>query len=169
MIDNDILTQVRVSLDEFDTQHLEVSTRRAYRIARARGDSTVAHRLMLELNFSAPAVDRSRTVMTIHEGTDHDTLKQKHRAVTEEWIASRRLGQAGQESADPKLLVGSVAEMRAQLENLERQHERAVTTEDWNSVNLLFPAILERRELMEPDPPLDLRVSSRHGEAISVE
>ena len=130
-------------------QHLEISTRRAYRIARARGDSTVAHRLMLELSFSAPAADRWRTVAAIHEEDDHDTVKKKDRVLAEEWIASRRLGRSGRESGDPKLLVGSVAEMQAQLENLERRHERAFTKEDWNSVNLLFPAILERRELIE--------------------
>ena len=131
-------------------QHLEVSTRRAYRIARARGDSTVAHRLMLELNFGAPAVDRWRAVAAIHEADDPDTLKKAHEAAGEEWIASRMLSQTRREADDSALLLStSVSEMRAELENLERQYEHAVTREDWKTLNILFPGIVERREIME--------------------
>ncbi len=149
-MDDSILIQVRVALDEFEIQHLEVSTRRAYRIARARGDSRVAHRLLLELSFGAPAGDRWRTVAAIHEEDDPEILKKAHSAVGEEWIASRRLSQSEKESDDsPNLLACSVPEMRAQLENLERQYERAAAKEDWESLNILLPGVIERREIME--------------------
>ena len=86
----------------------------------------------------------------IHEENDPETLRKEHSAVVEEWIASRSLRHSEKESDDsPNVLASSVSEMRAQLEHLERQHEGAAAREDWESLNVLFPGVLERREIME--------------------
>ena len=149
MTDNNLLAQVRVALDEFDVQHLEVSTRRAYRVARARGDSSVAHRLMLELSFSAPAVDRWRALAAIYDEDDPGALKKASDEPTEEWLTSRRPSRSPTDSGKSKVLVGSVAEMRTQLKTLEAQYDRAIAMEEWENVNLLLTGVIDRQEVME--------------------
>ena len=150
MNDDSTLSLVRKALDEFEAEPLEVSARRAYRIARLQGDSAVAHRLTFDLNFGAPAEDRMQTMSAIHGEEDSNDLRSKHNELLEQWIAIRTPWRSRKENDDTaKVHGGSIVELRTSLEFLEAQYQNALAGDDWESANLLDDAVRDRREILE--------------------
>ena len=89
MPDNDAFPQVREALDQFDSVPLEVSARRAYRIARSREDHESAHRLLLILRDSDASQDYRQSRAAIYEGMDDTVAEQLARHCEREDIRRR--------------------------------------------------------------------------------
>ena len=150
MNDDSTLSLVRKALDEFEEAPLEVSARRAYRVARLQGDSAVAHRLTLEFSFGAPSEDRLQTIGAIHGESDSNTLRNKHNETIEQWITTRTPWRSRKKDDDtPTVLSGSIMEMRTSLESLEAQHKDALARSDWEVLSLLDDGVRDRREIFE--------------------
>lgn len=152
----DVLAHVRAALDEFDEQPLEVSARRAFRIARARGDAEAAHRLMLELRFGTGDADTWWTREAIHGESDRGVLARVSRPIVDAWMDGRQPSKAGHNQpsppADPgeaQILVGSIVEMQFQLDYLQQLFESEVSEGNWEQVSPLYSGVLDRKEIME--------------------
>ena len=143
-------SQVRLALDEFEVDELDVSARRAYRIARSRGDSEVAHRLMLELSSAMPLKDSLMVAATIHGEEDYETLRTFHDQCVEDHIVMRTPRRArGRADDEPVVFSGSLFEMRLNLEELEQSYEFARSREHWEGLTTLMDPIADRREVMQ--------------------
>ncbi len=150
MNSGDLLKQVATALDEFDDRPLDVSARRAYRLARSRGDATMSHRLYLELRpVGGPDSDRIRTVTQIHSDRSYDEARQVNSELLEDHLSHRtpvRAGKVGEEAGIP---IGSIAEMVAQHVSMSKLADRAVQAGDWAVASRYVENLADRQEILE--------------------
>ncbi|HUC24147.1 MAG TPA: hypothetical protein VMA73_15670 [Streptosporangiaceae bacterium] len=123
-----VLSLVRQALDEFDAQPLEVSVRRAVRIASLVGDSRTAVRLGYELRPAGGGDRRANAADVKRLMTDPSTwgtLQGPSEEALQEYFADRK---RSDDPADDTVLVHSVAELEfwvgrdhAEFERLDRE------------------------------------------------
>ena len=119
-----VLSLVRQALDEFDTRPLEVSVRRAVRIASLAGDSRTAVRLGYELR-PAGAGDRKANAADVQRlMTDPSTWGNPQgpsEEALQEYFADRK---RSDDPADDTVLVHSVAELEFWVSRDHAEFER---------------------------------------------
>jgi hypothetical protein len=141
---------VQRALDEFDDHELEVSGRRAYRIARLRGDVAMAHRLHLELRpIGGSHHDRLTALLPLYPDLSYDDARTRHSEVLDEWMAARTPTSPIPTDSGLKVLSGSIAELTfAYQQNAQVVHE-AKQREDWAEHVEAVKTLVCRREIFE--------------------
>ena len=148
MPSGDLLDLVIEALDEFDAQPLDVTVRRAYRIARLRGDSDSAARLYLEMKPIGGSIsDRIQTVAEMYPGLDYETVREKYRQIVETFIEDRRMSESRDEN--PNVLASAVSEVMLGCEFLQRQLQDAERDRAWQLAADARTKLAERREVLE--------------------
>ena len=150
MPDNDMFPRVREALDQFNSVPLEVSARRAYRIARSREDHEKAHRLLLILRESDASQDYRRSRAAIYEGVD-DTVAERLAQHCEREDIRRRIPNRLRRSKgnEPVVLVGTVSELQSIVKNAQQVLETVVSKGELEGVDDLLQVIEDRNEVIE--------------------
>lgn len=140
---------VQRALDEFDDRVLEVSARRAYRIARLRGDVAMAHRLQLELRpIGGPDHDRLEELLSLYPELSYEEARARHSELVERWIGARTprvpIG-----DNDQGILGGSLAELTHGYEQNERAVLMLERDGSWTQFAEAVQALASRKEVFE--------------------
>jgi len=166
-VDESRLAQfVEETLMNFDDRAVASSARRAYRIARLRGEVHEGHRLHLELSpLGGPKVDRYSTLMAMYPGRTLDEVRALHSEVIEEWIESRtptRPGLNDPDGDDRVVHSGSTTEMVAGVEQLEVALQESLQDQEWH---LRAKAPIRQRSAVSPcaGDHVDLRLPRASG------
>lgn len=150
MPENDVFPQVREALDQFDSVPLEVSARRAYRIARSREDRERAHRLLLMLRDSDVSQDYRRSCAAIYEGMD-DTVAEQLALHCEREDSRRRTPNRLRRSGgdEPVVLVGSISVLQSIVKGAQHILETSTSRRETEGVGTLFQRINDWNEVIE--------------------
>ena len=148
--DDLILQQVQQAIHQFDDVPLAVSTRRAYRIALARGDTDDAYRLALSLWGNKSAAEQQKLKARLYGDVPIESAEQRMRQCAREHIIERtpsRLRDAGPET--PVVFVGSIADLQSMLDTSKQLYEDARSSGDWKTTATLLPGIQDRVEIID--------------------
>lgn len=143
---------VQTALDDFESAELPVTTRRAYRIARLRGDAEMAHRLSFELRpLGGSGEDRTRQLRAIYPGLTYEELRARHRKVLEEHIALRSMSRGAEEPNEEERNVagGSLAELIHDYEQGQDTMRSAEADGAWSVLEHGLRLQAGRRQILE--------------------
>lgn len=141
---------VRRALDEFEDRDLDVSARRAYRIARLAADTATAHRLHLELRpIGGSSADRVEAVRGLYPDLDYDDARAMHRDVLDAFVDSRKPVRPGQDHADAKVISGSIAELREFYKANQQAIEMLELDQNWSQFAEATQTLQDRFKVFE--------------------
>lgn len=142
---------VRSALDEFDDREVVVSVRRAYRIARQRGDVETAHRLLFELRpIGGSDDDRMRALRALYPDEPYEQIRERHRVFTETFLVARTPRGIETKDDDSKsVLGGSVAELEESLRRSESGAAKLEAVGEWHAFGQLAETAGWFREVLE--------------------
>jgi len=154
MAEDDLQGLVRQALDEFDQVPVEVSVRRAYRVARRLGNTFIAHRLLLEISpMGRPDQDRAVSLLSIHGDGPFGkpgglTIDDAHKQISKVYVEGRTIGDSDPAN-DGNVLLSSAGELRASHEQVSGFLQRALDENDFGEMPPLMDNSTARFEILE--------------------
>ena len=150
MSNDPVLQQVQQAIQQFDDVPLDESTRRAYRIALACGDTDDAYRLALNLWDNKSAGEPQKLKTRLYGDVRSESAEQRMRQCVREHIIERtpnRLRDAGAET--PVVFGGSIADLQSMLDTSQQLYEDARSAGEWQTTANVLPGIHDRVEIID--------------------
>lgn len=150
MSNDSVLQQVQQAIQQFEDVPLDESTRRAYRIALARGDTDDAYRLALNLWDNKSAGEQQKLQTRLYGDVRSEAAEQRMRQCVREQIIERipsRLRDAGAKAR--VVFGGSIADLQSMLDSSQQIFQDARSAGDWKAAENLLPVIHDRVEIID--------------------
>ncbi len=146
-----LLDLVSGALDEFDDRPLEVSARRAYRIARLRGDGEAALRLHMELKpVGGVREDEMGAVRSLYPEMTEEQARGKYADALEVFLKARTAARhAGAGGDDPVVMAGSIAELPHFYDTAATGTQLAAQAGEWTAEFEGVQKLADHREVVE--------------------